>query len=174
MQKTIYSLFVWSLWIGHSLTTQAQTTVLSLQDLAPLVGQWYGSLTYLDYTSNQAYTMPADVQIKLVDSPPQLVVAYAYPNEPKANGTDTLVLSADGRMLDNEMVVSLAVTLGGEKTIITEAKGKDGNDDKPAILRHIYTFSATLFSIRKEVLFDGETQWIKRHTYSFARSKSDK
>ena len=43
--------------------TQAQDTVVA-DDLAPLLGEWKGSLTYVDYSSNKPYTMPANLTVK--------------------------------------------------------------------------------------------------------------
>jgi len=43
----------------------AQTsTKITKQDIQTFTGNWKGTLTYLDYTSNKPYTMPADIVIK--------------------------------------------------------------------------------------------------------------
>ena len=46
---------------------QAQNT-LTANDLSPLLGEWTGSLTYVDYSSNKPYTMPAIIKLHGVDT----------------------------------------------------------------------------------------------------------
>jgi hypothetical protein len=140
-----------------------------IKDFKTAFGKWTGTLTYLDYTSGKPYTMPANIIIRGDEkNAQQLILSIEYPNEPKANGNDTLVISADGTMLDGAMVVSKEKK-GGVLQVITERIGVDGNERRKAIIRHIYTISKKKFSNKKEVKFDGEERWILRNEYKMSR-----
>ena len=149
--------------------SQAQQPRFTSTDVKLLSGQWRGTLTYLDYSTKKPYTMPADVQVSHLPKDNLLLFAHTYPNEPKANGTDTVVISADGRMLDKEVLQSKSVLSDGNLEIVTEKEGVDGNDNKPARLRYTYTLGQHVFIKRKDVKFEGQTGWINRHTFSYTR-----
>jgi molybdopterin/thiamine biosynthesis adenylyltransferase len=142
---------------------------VSVKDFEPAFGKWTGTLTYLDYTSGKPYTMPASMNISVDKSnTQQLVFSIEYPNEPKANGNDTLVISADGTLLDGASVVSKK-KVKEVLQIITEKEGVDGNENKKALLRHVYTIGKKEFSNRKEVKFQGEEKWVMRNEYKMTR-----
>jgi hypothetical protein len=149
----------------------AQTTThVIVKDFKPAFGKWKGSLTYLDYSSGKPYTMPANVIIsKNGNNTQQLILAFAYPDEPKANGNDTLVISDDGLQIDGSMVVSKKKNSDGALEIITERNGVDGNDNRKAAIRHIYIINKKKFISRKEVRFDGEEKFILRNEYAMSR-----
>jgi uncharacterized protein (UPF0333 family) len=157
--------------IVFSLTLlSAQKISNSIQtDFIALTGSWKGSLTYLDYTSGKPYTMPADIDIKQVDKSNKFIFSNIYPNEQSANSTDTISIAADGRYIDKERVISKKKDSNGDIEIVTEEKGTDGNDHKKATIRHTYLIGKNHFSKRKDVKFDGEVNWIKRHEYSYTR-----
>ena len=143
---------------------------VSIKDFKPAFGKWKGSLTYLDYSSGKPYTMPANVTIsKDGNNTHQLILAFVYPDEPKANGNDTLVISDDGLQVDGAMVVSKKKNNDGTLEIITEKNGADGNDNRKAIIRHIYSIGKKKFSNRKEVRFDTEEKFIMRNEYVMSR-----
>lgn len=148
-----------------------QTTApVTVKDFKPSFGKWKGSLTYLDYSSGKPYIMPANITIsKNNDNKRQLVLTFDYPDEPKANGKDTLVLSDDGLQIDGAVVVSKTKDSEGTLIIITDKDGLDGNDNRSATLRHIYTISKKMFSNRKEVRFKGEEKFILRNEYKMVR-----
>ena len=148
----------------------AQTNYKTVvKDFELLSGSWTGSLTYLDYSSGKPYTMPADLLITRIGQTNQFAVENLYPNEKSANATDTLVISKDGKSIDGALIKSRKKLPNGDLEIITEETGTDGNDNKPATFRQTYTFGKTTFTKRKDVQFEGESEWIKRHEYSYSR-----
>lgn len=169
MMKNCSILLVLTLFFNVNLIF-AQSKI-STNDLKPLIGIWNGSLTYLDYSSGKPYSMPANIEFKQGAKPNQLLIFNSYPNEPKANSIDTLNILENGKMINNEYVKSILKIKNNTKQIITEYKGTDGNDNKPAIIRHTYTFGTDHYSNRKDVKFDGENIWIKRHEYKYAKTK---
>lgn len=141
---------------------------MSVKDFKPVLGKWKGTLTYLDYKSGKPYTMPANVIIfGNVTNTNQLIVGYIYPNEPKANSNDTLTI--ERTMINKARVVSKKTLPNKTVEIITEIQGVDGNNNNSAILKHTYIVGKNVFSVRKEVQFDGDTTWIQRNIYSFLR-----
>jgi hypothetical protein len=146
------------------------TSVVS--DFNQLVGSWKGALTYLDYSSGKPYTMPADITIKQLDKTNSFVFYNIYPNETSANSIDTISLSADGKYIDKALIKSRRKLKNGDIEIVAEEKGKDGNDNRNATFRHTYFIGKTHYSKKKEVQFEGETNWIKRHEYAYTRKPS--
>lgn len=140
-----------------------------LKDFKKLSGTWEGSLTYLDYSSGKPYTMPANIEIKKIDKTNKFAFSNVYPNEVSANSIDTVSISTDGRYIDKESIKSRRKLSNGDIEIITEEIGNDGNDNKPAIFRNTYTFGLTTYKKRKDVQFNGETEWINRHEYSYKK-----
>jgi hypothetical protein len=153
------------------LFASAQTiSPVTVKDFKPAFGKWEGSLTYLDYSSGKPYTMPANITVsKNKDNKQQLVLAFEYPDEPKANGNDTLVISDDGLQIDGAVIVSQTKNSDGGLVIITDKEGVDGNDNRSATLRHIYTIGKKIFSNRKEVRFKGEEKFILRNEFKMNR-----
>lgn len=166
-----HSIYLTILFILFSVTvSKAQDkTTISPKDFEILVGMWQGSLTYLDYSSGKPYTMPADVEIKRIPKTNNFIFSNLYPKEPKANAADTVIISADGKNIDNQVIKSIKKLKDGGLEIITEEAGKDGNDNKSATFRHTYTLSKKVFVKKKEVQFVGETVWIKRHEYAYTK-----
>ncbi len=149
----------------------SQTKIkVSANDFKTALGAWKGTLTYLDYSSGKPYTMPVDISLGLntakVD---EIIFAFVYPDEPKANGNDTLIISKNGIEINGAAVTEKHELPDGTLQIITETKGVDGNDHRKAVLRHTYSISKTVFKNRKEVRFEGEEKWILRNEYSFNR-----
>ena len=113
--------------------------------------------------------MPANITLRIWADNSSIELAFVYPDEPKANGKDTLFISGNGSMLNKAKIISKKLLPDGSIQIITDINGKDGNDNKSAILRHIYTIGKNNFSNRKEVKFEGADQWIMRNEYVFSR-----
>jgi hypothetical protein len=150
-----------------SLTIVAQT--ITVKDLQLLPGSWKGSLTYIDYASGKPYTMPANAAIVQTQQVGQYLVAFTYPGEPKANGTDTFLISQNGKLFNGAKIVQLQHLENGGVIITTVQDGRDGNDNKKAILKHTYTIQKNIFINRKEVKFYDEKKWMLRNEYRFNR-----
>lgn len=164
------NLFAATLTIIACFAFKADDIKVSLKDFKPAFGNWKGSLTYLDYTSGKPYTMPANVIVtENTSNNNELVLAYDYPKEPKANGNDTLTIDKNGLYINKGKVISKKKLADDIFEIVTLQMGKDGNDNKPATIRHTFLISEKHFSNQKDVQFVGETKWIERDMYSFER-----
>jgi len=99
----------------------------------------------------------------------QLILSNIYPSEPRANNKDKMILSKDGASLNKKDVRSKTVLEDGSIEVITQYSGKDGNDGKKAMIRKIFLIKEHQFTIRKEVQFEGRSEWILRNEYKYAR-----
>lgn len=162
------AIFLALVMAGMSLFAQTSLTV-NTGDFKPALGPWKGSLTYLDYSSGKPFTMPANIMLLNSSRSNEIILQFIYPNEPKANGNDTLRIGMNGTEIDGAKIAMKKVLTDGSLQIVTEKNGFDGNDKKKAILRHIYTIGTNMFSNRKEVKFEDGEKWILRNEYLFAR-----
>lgn len=158
-QLLIYILF----FLG--LKTCAQDRVVRNADLQPILGCWEGTLTYLDYRSGKPFTMPANLVIS-EGSKGTYLLHNMYPNEPKANATDTLRLD-NGTVINGEKIVSTYRNEQNDLVVVTEGKGIDGNDNQEATFRHTYIIGKSRFLHKKEVHFLGGHEWIRRNEFSY-------
>lgn len=147
------------------------TTALSSKDFNLLTGTWQCTLTYLDYSSNTLYSMPAKAEIRQIATSNQYIFYNTYPDEPKANSADTVTISGDGKNLDKETVKKISNADDGNIEITTELSATDGNDNKPALIRHTYIAGNKTLTIRKEIKFKGENNWIKRNEYNYTKQQ---
>jgi hypothetical protein len=152
------------------ITAKAQNNVtISAKDFEPLVGAWDGTLSYLDYTSNKPVNMPAQVDVAMLPGKTGgIILKNSFSKERNVRWADTLTISANGRMLGSEKVISKERLINGMLRIVTEEKGVDGNDRKPALFRFTYTIGANYFSKSKAVLFNKAAEWLQRNEYSYA------
>lgn len=151
--------------IGYAQDDDAPSVKTS--DLKMIVGNWTGTITYLDYRSGKPFTMPANLEVKMTGYPNKLLLYNTYPNEPEANDTDKLKLSKKGTHLNKAKVVSREVLPNGQVVIMAQKKGKD--DNKKAMMRYTYTVSENQFVIRKDVKFDGAEEWVQRNEFKYAK-----
>ena len=140
------------------------------KDFNNLSGSWVGSLTYLDYSSGKPYTMAADLKIMRITKTNIFVFSNIYPKEASANSMDTISISANGKYIGKESVKSRHRLANGDIEIITQELGKDGNENKPATIKHTYTIGGETFKNKKDVQFIDKPGWINRHEYSYKRS----
>lgn len=154
-----------------NLTAQAQKAKITSQEFRKVIGEWNGKLVYLDYQSGKPYEMPANLEIIQIRKTNIFKFINRYPNEASANSVDTLIISSNGKLLDNERVKSKRTLEDGNLEIVTEIAGEDGNDHREALIKHTYLLGSNIFEIKKEVLFTGNANWTLRHTYKYLRNK---
>ena len=154
-----------------SVTAQTKGINFQISTISSSVGHWKGTLTYLDYSSANSYTMPAEIDISYTSNKAGYIRAYTYPNEPKANSTDTTYTKGSGKYFGREKVISFVKSNSRDFTLITEFDDVDGNDKKDATIRHKYKLEGNSFIIRMDVKFKGTTEWINRHEYQFTNEQ---
>ena len=165
MKKTV-SIVIIIFALLFSIKNYSQN-IVTKDDLQILHGKWTGTLTYIDYSSNKPYTMPANLIVEQGKNENQILLFNNYPNEPKANSKDKIKISKNGELLDNKKVKSKEKLADNQIQIITEYSGKDNK--KKALIRNIYIIGEKQFVIRKEVKFNNSEEWIVRNKYSYNR-----
>jgi len=138
-----------------------------IKNLSNSIGKWEGKLTYLDYSTGKPYTMSANIKISLTENMNGYIMGYEYPKEPQANSKDTTYIV--NKLFGKDKIVEFKKAADGGFSLVTEIVGEDGNDNKKAVLRHIYILKPNAFSIIKDVKFEGTDKWIKRNEYLLNR-----
>jgi hypothetical protein len=158
-------LIVSSLFAGVSV----KSPKIKGDDLKRLTGErWTGTLTYLDYGRNKKVSIPSNlVVIRSAENKRTWIFEFQYPNEPQANSKRTLTIGADGRTFGEETIVARTTLADKTLKIVTEKKGTD--NDKQALFRFTYLLSATNFSIKKEVRYEGASDFFERNEYTWRR-----
>lgn len=149
--------------------SKAEQVLIKMEDIQKFPGQWKGTLTYMDYSTNKPFSMPCEMDIFSKRKNRQLRFFYRYPNEPKANSKGKIKISKDRTKIDSRPIVSRTTNADGNVEIITEYSGKDGNDNKNATIRNFYIIGSKKLIIKKEVQFEGTKEWILRNEYNFDR-----
>ena len=146
-----------------------QSPRVSAEDLRRLTGaRWTGTLTYLDYRSNKPVSIPSSLTVtQAAGDENAWVFEYEYPDEPKANGKQTLKIEEGGTVFDGETVVERTGLDGGGFRLVTEKRGRD--NDKEALFRFTYTLDGSAFSVKKEVRPEGASDFFERNRYSWKR-----
>lgn len=144
-----------------------EENVIELKDLQNLLGKWNGTLTYIDYSSGEPFSMPSNLEVQSKKTNRKLILSYEYPNESQANDSDKLRISKNKSSLNGKPIVSRTKTVDGDTKIVTEHMSKDAN--RKALIRNVYIIGASKFIMRKEVQFEGSDDWLKRNEYNFKK-----
>ncbi|WP_025743513.1 hypothetical protein [Aquimarina pacifica] len=136
-------------------------------DLRVLLGEWSGTLTYIDYSSNKPFSMPADLIVDQGKDEYQLQLTNKYPNESSANSKEKITIAKNGMQINKVDIKSREELPEGQVKIIVEYKGKD--NDKNALIKKVYIIGKTQLVIRKEVKFDNSITWLTRSEYKYSR-----
>lgn len=155
---------------GQSTTPPTLERSISSTEYLSLIGNWSGTLTYIDYSSNKPYTMPVEYKISQGKNELILLIDVNYPNETSANKKAKLNRSADGTHIDKHPIVSKEKLDNDALKFITEYTGKDNN--QKSTIRLIYTLGDNVLTIQKKVQYPGNVEWKTRNTFSFKRVKN--
>ena len=153
------------LFLSMTLTAQENQKIPSLQQAE---GSWKGTLTYLDYTSGKPYSLEVRFGLSPLPAAGGWMLIMEYPSEPRANGKDTLRISPDGSQFNGAPVVAFEKKRGIQ-IIVTEAAGRDGNENRQALIRRTYEISKQRWNWKKEIRFEGEDRFFLRHEYRLRR-----
>ncbi|MBK8521351.1 MAG: DoxX family protein [Ferruginibacter sp.] len=147
----------------------AQSPALSINDFKPLEGNWKGTLTYKDYSSNKSQTIEALTVIKIRNKN-SFVISIDFPNEPGRGGKDKYIIAKNGMTINKKKVIERTSQPDGSLKIVLEEKGEDGNDHKPATFHHIFLIEGDKLTLTKMVNFDAESNFFQRNQYVFSRN----
>ena len=140
--------------------------IVSPTEISVLLGDdWQGSLTYLDYSSNQETSIPVMLHVEQVGDR-EFRFSFSYPEEPKANNKTKMVLGKNHMSINKARIISRQDLPNHVLKFETKIPGKDNK--KKAIIYTEYQLSVKNFTITKKVQYDGEDPFV-RNTYSFTR-----
>jgi hypothetical protein len=168
MKKTITGIVLGLLLLaGQVLAGQAAKA----RDFNMLLGaRWTGTLTYLNFSDGQRFSIPCELVITAVAGRRRAwEFSTEYPKEPQENEKSIFALSADGKTFRDETIVERRKMARGNIRIVTAKEGLDNN--KPAFFRYTYLIAKHSFSIKKEVKYldDPAAAFFERHTYAWTR-----
>ncbi len=145
---------------------------IEIDEVKHLNGLYTGTLTYLDYTSNERETLPLigncyveqkKLILEFTFNESGKIIRHKYDLEFK-NGT----IYADGALKLEEKEYN-AVTK--EFRLVLTERGKDGNEQKPCTFRYTVRYANDVFTMTKDVKFDGESAFFNRNEYKITRLK---
>ncbi|HNR15749.1 MAG TPA: hypothetical protein PKG90_03685 [Chitinophagaceae bacterium] len=143
-----------------------QGPVIKAVELKPWLGNWKGSLTYLDYSTGQETKIKADIKLGPIVDGNKVAIAFTYPDEPGASSKDTLRISDDGRSV-NYMNLSSKKKTTSSFVVVLETEGEDNG--QKAEIRTTYSFNKNTFSNKKEVRYRGQSDFFVRNEYKLTR-----
>ncbi len=160
---------IWLIALSFSAFGFGQTSKVKIKDLQNLRGaQWTGTLSYLDYRKNTKVSISSNLTVtQSKDDKSSWIFEYQYPDEPKANSRETVAVSKDGKTFDGETVTERTSLADKTLKIVTQKSGPD--NDKKALFRFTYLLGKTSFSIKKEVRYEGTTDFFVRNEYIWKR-----
>ena len=163
-KKLLFSTVFFSLLFSYN--SLAQTTI-SASDFKSAIGSWSGTLTYINYSDGEPFSMPVELRIVPIEETNNFTFYFSFPDEPHANSEEIFSISDGGTMLNGEPVISKRLLEDGNLEIVTESFGTD--DNKPATIRETYIIGADVFITKKEVLFTDQEDWINRNEFNFKK-----
>lgn len=165
MKKTLTLLF---LIFGVSSLVFANAKIKT-KDLQILTGaQWTGNLIYLDYGTNKQVSIPSNLTVtQSKEDKLSWIFEYKYPDEPKADSKDTVIISKDGSLIDGEKVIERTELGNQTLKIVTEKSGTD--NDKNSLFRFTYLIGKNEFSVKKEVKNENSNEFFVRNEYKWKR-----
>jgi len=140
---------------------QVEDLYLTMEEVAIIEGEYKGTLEYLDYSDNKTKTTLNMTASFIIDGNKiQVVNKFNEGNgrmETRKGNYKIKGGKMEGHTLKEKVIDGDAFRLVWLET------GKDGNDNKSATFRFTMESDGTNLSIRKEVLFDGETEYFTRN-----------
>ncbi len=166
MQK--YKLLLWLFLAGTFTSIKAQNPSVNIKDFVLLEGKWKGQLVYRDYSSNKDQTIPCNISVDFPGENKFTLNLY-YTEEPDHNAAEIYEIKANGTLINDRKVIERIELPDGSLRVVTEDKGMDGNDPKPAIFHHEIIISKIKLIITKLVRYEGEEKFFQRNQYVFTR-----
>ena len=141
---------------------------ISLNDFQILNNtSWEGTLTYLDYQSNELVPIAATMQMAVAGNLIEQNVQYTW--EPHKNILAKTKIRRKGRFLGKQKVIAKSLKEGGSVLLTTTYKGKD--EKEKATMYVTYEFNDKLYKVTKEVQLKGSNERFMRNNYSYRRIK---
>jgi len=141
-------------------------------ELADALAAWQGTLTYLDYRSQQTTVLPTTARGEMT-RPDQLLLHFDYQESSTRHvlGTDTLTVAPEGAHLrwDGTSYAIRSKEWLPRQTLRLVLEGEAQDDGRPATIRKTLTLGPHQLTVKKEVRLGAEAPFFQRHEYRFTR-----
>jgi len=149
-----------------SLSSSSPPPTVSAADFTSLIGEWSGTLNYLNFGSSDRSTIPIEATVISVGRE-GMDYAIRFPGEEQHNGNRLLSLGEDGQSIDGAALISRKLSEEGVLELVTQHIGQDNNKD--VMVRMTYAISQNEFSIAKSVQPSPDEPYFNRNRYVFVR-----
>ena len=168
MSKRIGFAFIFILVSIFPAVAQKHPAV-SIKDFRNLVGCWQGILNYSGTMIRKPYATKAELVVKQIGRSNRFDFVHIYTKDPHDNVHDTITISNDGKKVRKEAIKSKRYNKKGNLEIITEDLGFDHDNNKPSLIRQVYTFGKGYYMYKKQVQLEGQTEWLDRQEFNYVR-----
>ncbi|MEL7122267.1 MAG: hypothetical protein AAFO07_22650 [Bacteroidota bacterium] len=170
-------LFIALLFFSSQVVAQTEEPVpVSIEDLGFLIGEWEGTLEYLDYQDDSTKVqLPVIISCVAKGSKLRLNFNFTEPNgKTVSNKEDIKAGSKPGTLVWGEewMVKELKLSPSGKDGLNSITLVQEGKDnDKEATIQLRLMSMANRLAFRKEVTYKGEEESFVRNTYKLKVKK---
>ncbi len=132
-------------------------------DFESVLGLHTGSLTYLDYTTNETITM--DLVGVIYRKGDKLILEHHLFEWRDAYDQKYVYKIKNGTIDGWNVEEQVGPDANGNFRLLMTRSGKDGNERKPCTFRLTFEYQDGRFSIIKDVRFEGESSFFNRNRY---------
>lgn len=138
-----------------------QALNLDIQELEMVEGKYEGTLEYLNYSDDKSrVTLNMTASFSIQGNRIKVVNIYDEGNGRKEIRQGGYVIKND--RIDGNTIAEKKKN-GDGLTLVWYEKGRDGNQHKAATFRFTIKMDGETLSIRKEVLYEGDTDYFTRN-----------
>lgn len=146
----------------------------SLEDFDFLLGDWEGELEYLDYQDDETLVrLPTTMRCEPSETGMSLMLAYTYgePDGRRVDGREALrPADQEGELYFDGRWRVVEASFDPEADRYQVVLGREGMDnERPAVIRKTILLTGGELTITKEVLYDGESEYLQRNQHRFVR-----
>ena len=148
---------------------QSAVAPLMIEEVKDWNGLWTGTLSYLDYTSEEMVTLDLNGNCYLDGS--KLVLDYVINEWGKVYNQHYVYKIQNGTVYKGGVWDLKEKTTGanGALRFVITQEGRDGNDRKPCIFRVTFSYEGNTLSVTKEVKFKEDADFFLRNEYRLQR-----
>lgn len=148
----------------------AQNDVNAINNSISLLtgNKWSGRLISFDNKSGKKISVLSELNVTRADSTSNVwLFNKTYPDDMSANTVDSIVVSSDGKMINDETIISILFLDENTMQIITEKKVPE--NDALMICRYTYTISPKVFTTRKDERNEDNIVFTQRNIFEYTR-----
>jgi hypothetical protein len=150
-------------------TVGQRSTGITPSTFKTLLGCWQGTLHYSGTMIRKPYTTTAELVVSQIGKSHKFTFLHNYTKDTNDYKADTISISNNGRKLNDQRIKSKQYTNTGTLKVVTEVAGFDDDNNKAVIVRGIYTIGKQLYTYKRQVKPEGQTEWLERQEFVYKR-----